>query len=171
MISKQIFGVLGSQPLSSPRGLHLITNTHQWRWKQCLTRDVSLSYCGQNLWCSEFFLTNVFLVSSGLDADTAEWPPSPGDWDHRQGDGKEIWQILQEDDLPMSTEGPWEKVFIVMPLIILVHYASLVLLNIQYVVQHSFSIIGSIELKWTKAIYRHCAGFFFQANILRVVEA
>lgn len=58
----------------------------------------------------------VFLVSLGVDADAAEWPSNPGDWHHRQGDGEEIWQILQEDDLAVSTEGPREKVLIVMPL-------------------------------------------------------
>ena len=61
------------------------------------------------------FLTT---LSSGLDADAAERPPIPGDRHHRQGDGKEIRQILQEDDLAVSAEGPREKVF-VMPLIIL----------------------------------------------------
>lgn len=49
-------------------------------------------------------------LSSGVDADAAERPSDPGDRHHRQGDGEEIWQILQEDDLIVSTEGPREKV-------------------------------------------------------------
>lgn len=64
---------------------------------------------------------SLFLVaSSGLDADAAEWPPGVGDRDHRQGDGKEIRQILQEDDRPVSTEGPREEVLI-LPLCALMH--------------------------------------------------
>lgn len=69
------------------------------------------SYFRQHLWCCDFIQTDVFLVFSGLDADTAEWPPSPGDWHHRQGDREKIRQILQKDDLLVSNEGPWEKVF------------------------------------------------------------
>ena len=56
---------------------------------------------------------NVFVVSSGVDADAAEWPSVPGDRHHRQGDGEEIWKILQEDDLDVSTERTRKKVQIV----------------------------------------------------------
>lgn len=53
---------------------------------------------------------------SGVDADAAERPTSSGDGHHRQGDGEEVWKILQEDDFPVSTEGPGEKVLNVLPL-------------------------------------------------------
>lgn len=49
----------------------------------------------------------------GLNADPAERPTNFGDRHHGQGNGKEIWQILQEDDLFVSTERPREKVRLV----------------------------------------------------------
>lgn len=62
--------------------------------------------------CSEHSRSLFCVVSAGLDADAAERAPSIGDRDRRQGDGEEIRQILQEDDRPVSTEGPREEVLI-----------------------------------------------------------
>lgn len=50
MISKQTYGALVLQPLSLPQGLHLITNTHQWRWAKpslakCLVNHHSILNC------------------------------------------------------------------------------------------------------------------------------
>lgn len=107
--SRSIFGVLGSRPSSSPQGLHLITNTHPWRWGNWKLPEMHHK-C--EICCSEHSQILFCVVSSGLDADVAEWPPGVGDRDHGQGDGEEIRQILQEDDCPLSTEGPGEKVLI-----------------------------------------------------------
>lgn len=107
--SRLIFGVLGSRLSSSLRGLHLITNTHLWRWGKWKLPEMHYK-C--KVHCSEHSCPLFCVVSSGLDADTAEWSPGVGDRDHRQGDGEEIRQILQEDDRAVSTEGPREEVLI-----------------------------------------------------------
>lgn len=49
-------------------------------------------------------------VCVGADADPAEWPPLPGDRYHRQGNGKEVWQVLQEDALSVFTKRSKVKV-------------------------------------------------------------
>ena len=51
-------------------------------------------------------------ISVGADADPAEWPSLLGDGHPGQGDGEEVWQVLQEDDLTLSTERAWEKVIL-----------------------------------------------------------
>lgn len=49
-------------------------------------------------------------MSVGADADFAERPSVSGDGHHRQGNGEEVWQVLQEDALPVFTERSREKV-------------------------------------------------------------
>lgn len=49
-------------------------------------------------------------VFVGVDADSAERPSLSGDGHHRQGNGEEIRQVLQEDDHPVFTERSRKKV-------------------------------------------------------------
>lgn len=49
-------------------------------------------------------------MSVGADADFAERPSMSGDRYHRQGNGEEVWQVLQEDALPVFTERSRKKV-------------------------------------------------------------
>lgn len=49
-------------------------------------------------------------VCVGADADPAEWPSLSGDGYHRQGNGEEVWQVLQEDALSVFTKRSKVKV-------------------------------------------------------------
>ncbi len=49
-------------------------------------------------------------MSVGADADFAERPSLSGDRHHRQRNGEEVRQVLQEDALPVFTERSREKV-------------------------------------------------------------
>ncbi len=75
-------------------------------------------------------MRNMFLklfVFTGVDVDPAEWSALPWDWNHRQRDVEEIWEILEEDDLVVFAEGPRKKVPSSAAMILLGH-----VIKIQY---------------------------------------
>lgn len=58
-----------------------------------------------------YSLTNVDLCwCAGADVDLAERPSLSGDGDHRQGNGEEVRQVLQEDAQPLFTERSRKEV-------------------------------------------------------------
>jgi len=80
--------------------LVFIVSVHQPRTEEQYISLSTRGRCGARRVC----------VCAGADADPAERPALPGDWHHRQGDGEEVRQIPEEDDLAVLTEGPREKV-------------------------------------------------------------
>lgn len=90
-----------------------------WVWYQIKKRLNSFSKTREEHW-TEFWILFIFwklfyyisdlCVLAGADADSAERPSLSGDGHHRQGNGEEVWQVLQEDALPVFTERSRKKV-------------------------------------------------------------
>lgn len=98
-----------------------------WVWDQIKKLLTSFSKTREERWaesCRVYILETCFFwrnirswrnisdlcMLAGADADFAEWPSLPGDGHHRQGNGEEVWQVLQEDALPVFTERSRKKV-------------------------------------------------------------
>lgn len=57
----------------------------------------------------QLILVFIFLCP-GVDADFAERPPYSGDGCNGQGNGEEVWQVIQENAVFVFTKRSWKKV-------------------------------------------------------------